>query len=293
MNVEQLEWFCRAYESHSFAQAARQTFVSRQALGKAMKSLENELGCLLFTRHESGIEPTMAADDIYPLAVRCTTDCRTIRQLCRAASKDALPSVRMGIADGMVSTLGEEFFNHLESQIETVQISVEKHFYVRCLELLHANGIDFAICPGPSQEAGLSRIRLADLSLYVAVHRNLVSFDVESCTLTDLQNFTFLVVGNAPLNDLGLGELLKKCGMSLHCDTSCNDYETNLRRARAGRGAVLVPKSELHQVTGGELAVFPVPDPGLRWVVEFLWPTARSLSPAEQDVVSFMQANSL
>jgi DNA-binding transcriptional LysR family regulator len=293
MNVEQLEWFCRAYEARSFAQAARRAFVSRQALGKAMKSLENELGCLLFHRHESGIEPTAAADDIYPLAVRCTTDCHTIRQLCHEASREPLPSVRMGLADGMVSTLGEEFFNQLESQVETVQISVEKHFYVRCLDLLHAGEIDFAICPGPLQEAGLSRIRLADLPLYVAVHRDLVSFDVENCTLADLQGFTFFVVGNAPLNDLGLGDLMKKHGMSLRCDTSCNDYEMNVLKVRARRGAVLVPENELHQVAGGELAVFPVPDPGLRWVVEFLWPTARNLSPAEQDVVSFMQANAI
>lgn len=293
MNVEQLEWFCRAYESRSFAQAARQTFVSRQALGKAMKSLENELGCSLFYRHESGIEPTAAADDIYPLAVRCTADCRTIRQLCHAASREALPSVRMGLADGMISTLGEEFFNHLESRMETVQISVEKHFYVRCLDLLRAGEIDFAICPGPSQEAGLSRIRLANLPLYVAVHRDLVSFNVESCTLADLQDLTFFVVGDAPLNDLGLGDLMRERGMSLHCDTSCNDYEMNVLKMRARRGAVLVPENELHQVVDDELAVFPVPDPGLRWVVEFLWLTARNLSSAERGIVSFMQANAL
>ena len=56
----QLEWFCRAYEARSFSKAAERAFVSRQALGKAVKSLETELGVALFVRSEFGLAPTSA-----------------------------------------------------------------------------------------------------------------------------------------------------------------------------------------------------------------------------------------
>ncbi|WP_414144347.1 LysR family transcriptional regulator [Berryella intestinalis] len=37
MTFDQLEWFCCAYESGSFARAAKSRFVSRQAFGKAIR----------------------------------------------------------------------------------------------------------------------------------------------------------------------------------------------------------------------------------------------------------------
>ncbi len=88
MNDRQLEWFCRAYEARSFSKAAERAFVSRQALGKAVKSLETELGVALFVRSEFGLAPTSAADLVYPMARRCVESLLEIKEACADFATD-------------------------------------------------------------------------------------------------------------------------------------------------------------------------------------------------------------
>ena len=82
MNRNQLEWFCNACEARSFAKAAKASFVSRQAFGKAIKCMENELECTLFQRTEQGVAPTEAALRIYPIARQCVDGFRDMKRIC-------------------------------------------------------------------------------------------------------------------------------------------------------------------------------------------------------------------
>ena len=55
MNIRQLEYFVKVYESGSFFKAADSLFISQQALSRALATLEQELNAQLFYRNHKGV----------------------------------------------------------------------------------------------------------------------------------------------------------------------------------------------------------------------------------------------
>ncbi len=111
MNINQLEWFCLAYEARSFAKAAEGAFVSRQALGKALAHLEGEVGAQLAER----------------------------------------PALRIAIANGVLRSLPAGLLARLEAAFPTLDFFIEKHYFLECFDRLEAGEVDFALCPAPRE----------------------------------------------------------------------------------------------------------------------------------------------
>lgn len=289
VNDRQLEWFCRAYEARSFSKAAEKAFVSRQALGKAVRSLELELGTALFVRSESGLAPTSAADLVYPMARRCVEGLLEIKGACADFAADTRRIVRIAIADGVVDSLSDDFFDRLEAWIPSVEFVIEKHFLSDCVRLLDEEAVDFALCPVSANALGFERIPLAREPVFVAVSQDVLGMSAESCTFQDLSGLTFFAIAGDDSNDLGLSEAFAARGFTLDVNRNYSEYDIILRKVRAGHGAVLVPKGIIGKVACDQMLLIPFPDDALRWGVDFLY--RRGVGACERAVVAFMDAN--
>ncbi len=60
--------FCSVVDAGTVAAAARYLCLTRSALSHALKTLEDELGCKLFIRHQYGIAITEAGRKLLPQA---------------------------------------------------------------------------------------------------------------------------------------------------------------------------------------------------------------------------------
>lgn len=65
MDIQQLKYFSRVYETRSFTRAAEQLYISRQALRKSVARLAQELGEPLFENEANALVPTAAADQLF------------------------------------------------------------------------------------------------------------------------------------------------------------------------------------------------------------------------------------
>lgn len=291
MNFNQAEWFCSAFELRSFAKAAAKTYVSRQAFGKAIKSMETELGTTLFFRGETGVVPTKAAEVIYPIARRCVNDYHGILRICDDYALEEREELHISMADGMVESLPDDFFDRMETANPRAHIVIGKHFYTTCLDQLHSGQVNFAICPGPVHADWLHAVPLVREKIFIAAAKELISFDPAHCTLHDLQNLPFFSVGEGDLGSLGLQALFAQHGMTPITLDQYTEYGIILGKVRKGHGAALVPESVLGRVADTDLLVFPFPDNLLRWEVDFLY-RDENLSDAERGVVRFMESRS-
>lgn len=101
MNGSQLSAFVLVVERRSFTRAAARLGVSQPTATARIKTLENELGCKLLERRPDGVVPTIAGEDLLPIA-------RQILELLRAAelavrASRASSSVAIGVSDDLVS----------------------------------------------------------------------------------------------------------------------------------------------------------------------------------------------
>ncbi|HHC09352.1 MAG TPA: LysR family transcriptional regulator [Actinobacteria bacterium] len=66
LSTQQLHLFAEAYRLRSLSDAADVLFMSQPTASRTLKALEDRLGVTLFTRTPHGLEPTEAADRLFP-----------------------------------------------------------------------------------------------------------------------------------------------------------------------------------------------------------------------------------
>ncbi len=285
MNINHLQWFCLAYETRSFAKAAESAFVSRQALGKALRILEAELGVSLFERDETGVTPTAAAQAAYPIALRMLADERTLRKACAEAICSVRPIVRIAIANGVLRSLPPGTLTRLEKACPDIDLYIEKHFFIECFDRLQRGDVNFALCPAPLG-GSYRRQGVVEEDVFVAVTPEQLTFDPARCTLEDLQELVFYLPGDRGPNDLGMGRVMAERHLAWRTNTQYTDYDLITEKVIAGQGAALAPRSAVEPFVEAGLVVFPVPDAAIRWRVELL-SQDRELTEAERRVASF------
>ena len=287
MNSNQLRWFCSACETRSFAKAAEATFVSRQAFGKAIKSMEDELGCPLFHRTEQGVTPTEAAMLIYPIAQRCVNDIAHMRAICDEHALCTRTPIRIAIADGVVESMDDSFFDELERKNPTCDIAIEKHFYTRCMDYLHDGKVDFAIAPGPLREQQLESIPLAREQVYAATAPGTVHFPTNEVTLENLATLSFFSVGNGERAMLGLDRIFEEHGLAINRIDQYTEFGIVMQKAHTGTAAALVPESMLPRLAA-DMVTLPIPPSITTWELHCFW-LPHEPSNAEASIIRFMQ----
>lgn len=77
MNIGQIRYFVAVYQAGSFSRAAKNQFITVQAVSKSISDLEDEIGRELFERKSRGVEPTPFGTAFYRKAaeaLRCFND---------------------------------------------------------------------------------------------------------------------------------------------------------------------------------------------------------------------------
>ena len=71
MDYRHLKYFMEVAEEKSFSKAARNLHISQSAISRMIKSLEDELGIILFIRNAKTVEITSPGSSFLNYATRC------------------------------------------------------------------------------------------------------------------------------------------------------------------------------------------------------------------------------
>lgn len=97
MNIGQIRYFVAVYQAGSFSKAAKDQFITVQAVSKSIADLENELGKPLFERKSRGVAPTPFGDLLFHKAQETLASFDELQELAFAPEKVAPASLRMAL----------------------------------------------------------------------------------------------------------------------------------------------------------------------------------------------------
>ncbi len=171
MNLFILRYYIVVYETGSMAQAAERLSLSRQALSKAVLTLEDELGLRLLTRNRSGVTPTPAGDVLYRHA-------QTLLKDWDQALAE-LETVRLSQRSALRVGYGQMTYNlwdagHAEAFAKSnpdLLLSYEIMPPDQLLEKLFSGQLDLIISSDRGKENQLSGVLLRELPLFVILCR--------------------------------------------------------------------------------------------------------------------------
>lgn len=88
MEMYQVRYFLALCAELNFTRAARRCQVAQPSLTNGIKSLERDLGAVLFDRRKSGVRPTQLAVAVRPYLEQIEEGARRVRELTRHDARE-------------------------------------------------------------------------------------------------------------------------------------------------------------------------------------------------------------
>lgn len=154
MDIRRLSLFARVYETGSLTEAARDEFVSRQAVSRAISQLEGELGPL-FTRMPRGVRPTDLACAIYPHVKQAVEACAAIEGEALRFARGAAGAPRLAVEANAALTLPLDLTAAYRRARPGVELHVVSLPGGMAFDQLREGRVD-AVVAGPAPDADLA-----------------------------------------------------------------------------------------------------------------------------------------
>jgi DNA-binding transcriptional LysR family regulator len=95
IDIAALQMLVAAVEERSLAKAGEREHLVTSAASKRISELERQVGTVLLTRHNRGVEPTPAGAALYHKARAILQSVRSLEDLCEEFSPDGIPKIRL------------------------------------------------------------------------------------------------------------------------------------------------------------------------------------------------------
>jgi len=149
MNLNHLTYFLSVVDHGMLNRAAMELGISQPALTKAIRRLEEELGCTLFHRSSHGMELTELGQEFYLRARTLEARYNDVMSDMGDLKAGANSKIRLGVTTG-----GEHFVTRAYAAlIETrpaLQVVVKVAQTNGLVDMLESGEVDFAITPHPA-----------------------------------------------------------------------------------------------------------------------------------------------
>lgn len=195
MNTEQLRNFSLAYQSKSFAQAARLVPMSVQGLIKSIHALEVELGVVLFQKDASNhLAPTPYADRLWQFSAQFERGISILKNDFRQIAATENQEILLGSSLGIIGFLGNSFFEKFHNQHPGITISYSEMSDKHCDERLKEGkfGLAFTVAPYTNEVLSFELYK-TEICLWVPKRHHLASH--EFLSIADLQGTKLALPG--------------------------------------------------------------------------------------------------
>ncbi|MES2171430.1 MAG: LysR family transcriptional regulator [Actinomycetota bacterium] len=280
MELRRLEYFVAVAEERSFTRASQRVHLVQSALSASIKSLEHELGTLLFDRTTHRVELTDAGRALLPEA-------RTTLAAAQAA-RDAVDAVAGGLRGrldiGIMQSLSIIDLASLITRFRRERPDVElrprptRGGSAELVRDVISGGLDLAFVSLPgSTHAGLTITSLASDPILLAVPPGHRLESRKTVSLMELAGETFVETPEGWGTRRVTERALARVGVERHISVEVADLATLTELVRAGLGLGFMPASTVGSAQ--RVSLIPL-DPGLTWEISLAIPSNRRRSAA-------------
>ena len=290
MELRQLEYFVEVAKERSFTRASRRLMVSQPAISKTIRSMEEELGVILFNRSSRQIELTDAGRSIYQKAKdvlanmeQLTDDIDQVAQLKKGTIHIGIPPV-----------VGAGFFPQVISGFKDRYPGIEIQLMEVGTKSIEGGIIDGTldvgvICSHPSNSDQFDQHLLISDPILLVMHRE-HEFACQSA-------ISFRELVKEPLviyrRDFSLHDrIIHQCeqaGFSprIVCESSQRDFMTEM--VATGLGIAFLPKKVCGNLDPSIFQTLPIEGNPLSLDLSLIWKKDKYVSHAAREWLRFVK----
>jgi len=162
INLRQLRYFVKTFETGSITKASEQLLVAQPALGLQIRQLEQDLDVPLLVRHSRGVSPTAAGRHLYQRAIQILDLVDQARAEVKAAASNEREPVVLGLTNGITALLGHQVLRDAQTALPSLHVSLVEEMSSVLIDAVDRGEIDVALAYDATDRATYERIPLMD-----------------------------------------------------------------------------------------------------------------------------------
>ena len=198
MDIRQLEYFIAVADRGNFTKAADDLFISRQALSKAVKNLEHELGLTLLESSANHLKPTEAGHAFYSDTAPLVKAFKEVEDTYLGSTAKTLHRNQLSVAmaHGTALSLPERTINIFHAEYPDILLSVEEVTTDAAIEMARTAEVDVSIVGSAPPYLSEFDVRLVvETGVFLFVPHDNPLAQKEKLSLSDLDKQPFVTFG--------------------------------------------------------------------------------------------------
>lgn len=291
MDLNQLKEFIAIARIGNYQRAAEHLFISQSSLSKHIKSMEKELGSMLFDRSKRKCELTDFGRAFLPYAVEIN-DCRQRYTLELLSHMDTdQRSVSIGFASSSVVDMMSNVVHHFRNENLNCSLKVSQGNYDTLIEMLRKREYTFIIVPELKDVSSdeFHMIRSNDDDEIVAVLPTSHPLANEKVIPVEkLKDEIFIRIGTSFV-EIVCAKLCREAGFEPRIDFTVRKSETIIKLIENGMGISLLLKSVAQQHATPRISIVDI-SPKVHINTVLMYSKDRPLLPEEAWVENYFRS---
>lgn len=291
--LRQLEIFLATVRGGSFAEAAKQLFITPAAVAVAVTELEHVLGLqLLIRRRARGVTPTAAGGHLAKQARTLLAEAREIQHTLASGAGELRGPLAVGCYSTLSATVLPPLIDGFSREHPEIELSITDATLDELTGQLLEGELDLVIGYRLNLPAGLEMEVLYETEVHALLSTEHRLADQPSVSLTDLADDP-LIMMVLPPSDRHTLELLNQVGVTPKVAYTSHNFEFVRSMVARNLGySLLIQKARLDRSYEGlPLVAKPIrPQLAQEWAV-IVWPQDARLTDRARAFVDYAKAN--
>ncbi len=293
LDTRQLVVFERIAKTASFAQTARELFLTQSAISHSLRALETSVGCRLIDRSAKKMTLTDAGEALLIHTRRVLAEMEAARSSLESLNRWGFKRLRIG-CDALVGrTLLAQCLAELSLKNPSLLVEVVHCTTGSVATLLSEESTDICICELPRAMDSVTFVPLIRSALRLVCAPAHALADADCNPLELLPSVPCVLSARSTPSRSLIEKYCGECRITLNPAVEVDDYETIRRILIAGKGVgFLAPWMIAGDLAAGRLVVR---DLGSELLVQqwgFLHRSSPGLRPIEVEMVRLLEARS-
>lgn len=197
MDIAELKCFSKVCQTKNLTRAAKELFITQQALSRTINNLEKQMGTKLFYRNSRGVTLTDFGEYLYKKAERLLKEFDTFQEDISRKIEGEKRKLKIGFSPGTLRILGSKDILELAKNNLGINIDIFECADKVCEANVLEETLDMAVTVNPRNNKDFNYYPLMKHNLVAVVNKDNPISNRESMTFTDLKNEKLILIDDS------------------------------------------------------------------------------------------------
>ncbi len=280
-NLNYYKAFYMVAKYKNISKAADALFISQPAISKSLSRLEENLGCILFSRTSRGVSLTADGEILYERIREAFAAIEAGEEELRHRTELGIGQLRIGVSTTLCKYILLPYLQNFIQQHPHIRITIECQSTLHTVELLESGQIDIGLIGAPKHHGTLTFLPLKKIQdTFVATQSYLDNLSIREHADSDLfLSATLMLLDEENITRQYINDYFYRNQIKTNQILEVSSMDLLIEFAKIGIGAACVIREFVKQeLTDGALIELPMTEPIESRSIGFAYSNSHELS---------------